>query len=131
MSADVLDQPRRTGTYVVGDELAVQLAYLVAGIEQGLKKHKITNLMLGSDAPHPLVANGGHIGMVMNQVFKAELITRHLVNRHHDSDFPGVFEYEVTEPLGVWIAENPEASMGDFTAQLESFSRAFFNLDRK
>jgi len=129
MSADVLDQPHRTGTYVVGDELAVQLVYLVAGIEQGLKKHKITNLMLGSDAPHPLVADSGHIGMVMNQVFKAELITRHLVD--HDLDHPGVFEYEVTEPLGVWIAENPEASMGDFTAQLESFSRAFFNLDRK
>ena len=129
MSADVLDQPHRTGTYVVGDELAVQLVYLVAGIEQGLKKHKITNLMLGSDAPHPLVADSGHIGMVMNQVFKAELITRHLID--HDLDHPGVFEYEVTEPLGVWIAENPEASMGDFTAQLESFSRAFFNLDRK
>jgi len=131
MSADVLDQPRRTGTYVVGDELAVQLVYLVAGIEQGLKKHEITNLMLGSDAPHPLVADSGHIGMVMNQVFKAELITRYIAGRYRGWQFPGVFEYEVTEPLGVWIAENPEASIADFTAQLESSSRAFFNPDRK
>lgn len=127
MSVDILDRPRRVDTYVVGDELAIQLVYLVAGIERGLKTHEITNLMLGSDDPHPLVASGGHIGMVMNQVFKAELITRHLASFRRGHDFPGVFEYEVTEPLGVWIAENPEASMGDFTAQLESFSRAFFN----
>ena len=36
-------------------------------------------------------------------------------------DFPGVFDYEVTEELGAWLYDHIEATPSEFLAELERF----------
>ena len=37
------------------------------------------------------------------------------------NNFPGVFDYEVTEELGVWLYHHIEATPAEFLAELERF----------
>lgn len=51
--------------------------------------------------------HGGHIGIVSSMYEHASTIV-YLLNQQNTQDFPGVFEYEVTEELGRWLFNNPE-----------------------
>ena len=43
-------------------------------------------------------------------------------SKKQDSDnFPGVFDYEVTEELGAWLYHHVEATPAEFQAELERF----------
>lgn len=108
---------------------AIHLVYLVAGIETKLDLHRAVNRLLDFDAPHPLTRNGGHIGMVLDLVPKARLIAEYLAEQDklHPDGHPGVFEYEVSEELGAWYADNPEATDEEFAAQLAAMTAAFFS----
>lgn len=110
-------------------DFAVHLVYLVCGIERKLALHQTTNRLLGSNTPHRLVQSGGHIGMVTNLTPKARLIAARLAehNKLHPDSYCGVFEYEVTELLGLWYADNPEATDDEFAAQLDALTASFFS----
>lgn len=111
------------------DDAAVHLVYLVAGIEHKLALHRTTNRLLDEDFQHPLLGAGGHIGMVVDLAPKAKLIADYIVEHDslHSDDYPGVFEYEVTELLGQWYADNPKATDEEFAAQLDATAVAFFS----
>jgi len=111
------------------DAAAVHLVYLVAGIERKLALHQTTNRLLGSNTSHPLTEAGGHIGMVANLLPKAKLIADCLAahDKLHPDSHSGVFEYEVTEELGLWYADNPEATHEEFAAQLAAMTAAYFS----
>lgn len=111
-------------------EFAVHLVYLVAGIERKLALHRTTDRLLGTDTSHPLTESGGHVGMVIELVPKAKLIADLLaeyVELHPGFGSPGVFEYDVTEELGLWYADNPESTDDEFAAQLAAMTAAFFS----
>jgi hypothetical protein len=42
-------------------------------------------------------------------------------NKHDPDNFPGVFDYEVTEELGAWLYHHIEATPAEFLAELERF----------
>jgi hypothetical protein len=52
----------------------------------------------------------------------AVLLTNHLKTLPIQ-DFPGIIEYQVTEPLGTWITSNPT---GDFQAEMVRRCDEFF-----
>lgn len=41
-------------------------------------------------------------------------------------EFPGVFSYEVTEPMGEWLRQNPDVNNAAFMDELASKTEAFF-----
>jgi len=109
------------------DDIAIQLVYLVAGIETKLKTHRVTQRLTNGD-DHALTAGGGHIGMVWDLLLYANSVSAWL-RRQEGRDFPGVFEYEVTEVLGCWIADAAEAenlSIETFNAKLIELGNKFF-----
>jgi hypothetical protein len=84
-----------------------------------------------------MLANGGHIGMVTDLVPYADQVAEYLLE-HAGQDFPGVFEYEVTEDLGAWLANNTSYDSSAWTvtnrplpilfaAELASKGDAFFS----
>ena len=90
------------------DDVATQLVYLVAGVETEASKHRVTQRLLGNeDYAHPIMHSGGHTGMVAELIPYAKLISAHITTMQAQ-DFPGVFEYEVTEHMGGWLAKAAE-----------------------
>lgn len=86
------------------DDVATQLVYLVAGVETEASKYRVTQRLLGNDdEAHPIMSSGGHTGMVADLLPYAKLVSAHIAFMQ-SQDFPGVFEYEVTESLGSWLA---------------------------
>jgi hypothetical protein len=109
------------------DDFAIQLVYLVAGAEPRIDIQHITNRLMGSESDHPLRAGGGHIGMVEDLISYAKQVSAYLRIRPDDQEFPGVFEYEVTESLGAWLADNWETvDLYSFNTELEARAAAFF-----
>lgn len=63
--------------------------------------------------------HGGYVGIVDDMWLKAAVLVGALEMYEDDAgddiDYPGVFEYEVTEGLGKWCFNNPNATIEDFT----------------
>ena len=91
------------------EQVAMQMAYLMAGVESVLVQHRIKTRLLGNEEAHPCCEGGGHIGFVSEVVPLADMVATEIAKRD-GQDFPGVFEYEVTEGIGKWYAENYEAT---------------------
>jgi hypothetical protein len=109
------------------DDVAVQLVYLVAGTEWKVKLHEITGRLTDDQSDHPMRTDGGHIGMVNDLLPYARQVSEFLSSQPSDREYPGVFEYEVTESLGAWLADNWEPATHDlFKAELEAQATAFF-----
>ena len=109
------------------DDVAIQLTYLVAGTEDKVTLHHVTDRLTGTERDHPLRVGGGHIGMVEDLIPYAKQVSAYLSARPNDQSFPGVFEYEVTESLGAWLADNWETvGPGSFNTELEAQATAFF-----
>lgn len=118
------------------DDVATQLVYLVAGVERETTKHRVTQRLLGNDdEAHPIMSSGGHTGMVADLLPYAKLISSYLASLA-EQDFPGVYEYQVTECLGIWLAKAAEEQNGgifpvpamaaQFKEQLLKLSIEFF-----
>lgn len=108
------------------DKTAIQLVYLVAGVDSVRHAHRVKVHLTGSE-DHPISAGGGHIGMVSDLVPFAQLVAYYI--KANTQNFPGVFEYEATESLGVWLAKNwddnqPMAEL--FAAELKRQGDIFF-----
>jgi hypothetical protein len=109
------------------DDVAAQLVYLVIGTESKVDLHCVTERLKGTHGDHPLRAGGGHTGMVTDLLPYAKQVSAYLTSKAGEQDFPGVFEYEVTESLGAWLADNWEsAGPQSFQNELEAQGAAFF-----
>lgn len=106
---------------------AIQLVYLVDGITPVLAAHHKAD----QHTDHPIKASGGHIGMVNDLLPFAEIVATYQADADlKGAEYPGVFEYEVTEQLGGWLADH-WVSFGDqlfvlFAAELERLGTEFF-----
>lgn len=115
----------------IHEETAVQLAYLLAGVEPVLQTYAVAQCLAGGD-DHPILRDGGHIGMVTELLPFAKIVAQYVEDAVGKQDFPGVFEYEVTEELGTWLANshaNPshDSSRGTlFIAELKKLGAFFF-----
>lgn len=117
------------------DDVATQLVYLVAGVERETTKYQVTQRLLGKSEDHAILAGGGHTGMVADMLPYAKLISSYLASLA-EQDFPGVYEYQVTECLGIWLAKAAEEQNGgifpvpamaaQFKEQLLKLSIEFF-----
>lgn len=118
------------------DDVATQLVYLVAGVERETTKYQVTQRLLGTQQDHAILAGGGHTGMVADLLPYAKLVSAHIANMLAQ-DFPGVFEYEVTEHMGSWLARAIEDQNGgiypvpamvkQFEEELALETKKFFN----
>lgn len=116
----------------MNNEAATQLVYLVAGAEFRMDIFRTTERLTGRNNDHPLVDGNGHTGMVNDLLPFAELVGKYIDGRVEEQEFPGVFEYEVTEALGVWIAETAEVTDSgvlelDFITKLDELGDKFFS----
>lgn len=114
---------------IIKSDAAIQLVYLVAGVETKLRLFEVTERLKTSDEVHLLVDGCGHTGMVADMLPYAVIVADWLETQAAQT-FPGVFEYEVTEELGEWIADAEQAGMltvETFTQQLEILGQKFFN----
>jgi hypothetical protein len=109
-------------------EAPIQLVYLVAGIESRLRLHQVAERLTGDNDDHSLTCRGGHIAMVTDLQPFADLVGAYVEAKiaNPDFNFPGVFEYEVTEELGKWYADNPDSTPDEFAAELHRQGDAFF-----
>ena len=107
---------------------SVQLVYLVEGIQDVIKVFDVAERLKGLKDEHPWLADGGHIGMVQGLQTYADEVAVEIVKRSGGGSysFPGVFEYEVTSPLGKWLGENHDKSRAEFTAELKRRTDEFF-----
>ena len=108
------------------NDVAVQLVYLVAGADDAIRDERAMHRLRGEgDYATVLERLGGHIGMVQEFLPFAEMVSAYVTSR--TQDFPGVFEYEVTEELGKWFARKEgAATVKEFAAELEIQGAAFF-----
>ena len=60
---------------------------------------------------------GGHLECMSRLVELARIQEQWLLDEGKD-EFPGVFSYEVTEPLGTWIYTNGDPSDAEFRTEL-------------
>lgn len=105
------------------DEASVQLAYLMSGIDEVLRVHKVKQRLIDCK-DHPM-SRGGHIGMIFDLLPYARDVA---ACKGQSWEHPGVFEHEVTVPLGTWMANQPEwPSLAAFKAELERLGNEFFN----
>ena len=112
------------------EEAAIHLVYLVAGVDKVLLAHRIKERLTGEDEEPAIIISVGHIGMVNDLYVYAEAVATYLMRRA-GADYPGVFEYEVTESLGEWLAKNwtdeEPPMLESFTAELKRQGDAFFD----
>ena len=101
-------------------EIAVHTAFLFAGACEELDK-------TGREW-----VNGGYIGMAIDLVYYAEAIYDALRKYQDWGSWPSVFAYDVTEPLGEWVARHRAGQlmvMGhdpEFQAELDRRIAWFF-----
>lgn len=111
------------------DDFAMQLVYLVEGIDEVLQTHQVAT-RLNPDTPAHLMTDGlGHTGMVADLIPYAKDVAEYVAKMVGVQDFPGVFEYEVTSDLGTWMAQYPGdtwPSRDAFKAELEKLGAEFF-----
>ncbi len=102
-------------------EVSIAAMYLMAGADRARGAGWYT----GS-----LDSVGGHIGLAAELAPYAEKIELFLMKHtNQDTDWPGVFHYEVTEELGKWFVEHLEEKnlRTKFNLELERRFKAFIN----
>lgn len=72
---------------------------------------------------------GGHAGAPLPVAAHAIPIARALAALHKDTNFPDVFEFQVTEAMGDWLRKHPTASPQQYQAELDAAVANFFEVD--
>lgn len=70
--------------------------------------------------------HGGYIGIIFDMGKYAKWVEAYLDSVGPDKNFPGVFHYEVTEALGKWIFDNPDATFAEFDTYALPYCQAWF-----
>ena len=106
----------------MNQEVAICLVFLMDGFnhEHGFK---FGNGAAASKYGVHADAHDGYIGIVSDFAIYAEWIEEFLSDNYRTQDFPGVFHYEVTEELGKWLFNHPDATPQQF------FGHAAFEID--
>lgn len=76
--------------------------------------------------PWPDMDNfNGFIGLLDHMELMALEVERLWGNEHAGLDYPGVYDYEITQALGAWLYRNPDAGVYEFNQE----QRRLFNLE--
>ena len=100
-------------TQVNPDEIAHAAIYLSIGFEDARRAE-------GSGPKYQAWsgdAGGGHLECMNRLVELARLQEQWLLDEEK-TEFPGVFSYEFTEPLGAWLYANGDPSDEEFKTEL-------------
>jgi len=101
-------------TWADAFEVAYAAVYLSIGFEDACRADT-SGIRYGAWGG---VARGGHLGCVHRLVGLARVQEQWLQDAGK-TDFPGVFAYEFTEPLGGWLYANGDPTDAEFIAELE------------
>ena len=80
-----------------------------------------------TDNTYPFDDWGGHTGFVSRAELYAKAINKFLQEQSPDHIYPGVLEYEVIEPMGMWLIANHEGppsverAMAEFREEYAAF----------
>ena len=116
----------------------VQLVFLMDGFNaacrRAMKDHEVdTGERLYEQHAD---THNGYIGIVSSMAAYAyavyDALDEYILANYFDNaEYPGVFEYEVTEELGAWLFANPDAFTEDFSQafidQTKAKIEAWFN----
>lgn len=106
---------------------ALQSQFLHAGADRVIQDARLKQRVLGEkETDHPATAINGYIGMAEELAARACVVAEFLGLLPNNQEFPGVFEYEVTESMSVWWANNPDTTPFEFKAELAKQAHAFF-----
>lgn len=86
---------------------AVQLAFLMDGFNQS-HKWQFGHGAEGDKYETHVVDHNGYIGIVEAMQQYGQVVHELMSRESTDREFPGVFEYEITEDLGKWLFAHPE-----------------------
>lgn len=114
---------------LIKTDAAIQLVYLVAGAETKINIFRVTERLKSSDSEHLLSVGQGHTGLV-NDMLPYAVIVADWLEAQAEQNFPGVFEYEVTEVMGEWMADAEQTGVltaETFTQQLNTLGQKFFS----
>lgn len=122
----------------------VQLVFLMDGFNAACKDRAYVSLAerVANNDLHTRHSDthNGYIGIVSNMAayafaLEAALDEYILANYFDNVVYPGVFEYEVTEELGTWLFNNPDAFTEEvsqaFIDRAKAMVAAWFNPCRK
>ena len=116
----------------------VQLVFLMDGFNAAYRELKDREVDTGERlyGQHANTHNG-YIGIVSNMAAYAyaigDALDEYILANYFDIvEYPGVFEYEVTEELGAWLFTRPEAFTEgrispQFRSQVKAKIEAWFN----
>lgn len=115
----------------------VQLVFLMDGFNAAYRELKDREVDTGERLyeQHANTHNG-YIGIVSNMAAYAyavyDALDEYILANYFDNaEYPGVFEYEVTEELGAWLFTRPEAFTEEvsqtFIDQAKAKIEAWFN----
>lgn len=107
--------------------VAVQAMFLYEGALYKLDVHRTAEKLDPSIGEHDAL-DRGYVGMAFDLAKHAEQIAAFLAPYEDNPrmEWPGVFEYEVTEPLGRWYADNPHCTWDEFQVELERRAKEYF-----
>ena len=91
-------------------DVSMQAIFLMLGAERARNKPH------GSKAP---MHSEGHLGQAQMCADFAEQMSHFLNDPNLPDDFPGVFNYEVTEDMGFWLMYHQHATRNEFRVELD------------
>lgn len=98
-------------------ECRIQACYLTAGLDSEFRK-----------ANHDLLPAGGYMDLIDLCADMSVVVAEFLESPEVlPLEFPGVFNYEVTEELGAWLLENHHCNRDQFVAELKREFQVFMN----
>lgn len=100
------------------DALCITAMYMALGAGAFLETMNHSDYELIADE------RGGHIG-IMSDLLLLAAESENRLKFLGVTDYPGVYDYEVSEPFGKWFAEN-DPTHNDATAKLHEMIAAFF-----
>lgn len=86
---------------------AIQLAFLMDGFNQS-HKWQFGHGAEGDKYETHADAHNGYIGIVADMEQYGQVVHELMSRESTNHEFPGVFEYEITEDLGKWLFAHPE-----------------------
>lgn len=102
-------------------DIAMQAQYLIGGYDAMCRLQKTNSFLQDSEGHIAVTHRLSTLGVVVHDFLQTPAMKK--IN--DAADWPGVFEYEITEELGQWFHANSRCSDAEFLAELERVTGAW------
>lgn len=107
---------------------AMQAQYLITGYDNEQRRLKYPGSVLQNEGGHLEVASRvSELALVAHEYLQTPPMLAH----NQAGDWPGVYEYEVSEPTGRWLQQNSTCTDEEFRQELEQRTEQWFHNSRK